>query len=294
MGIAILSGILTSLKELDESTSPKENLPSQLPRHFIACVKSEPSVKRVEKALSQCYSKTKVEVSRDDNLSAVQKADIIILGCKPYMVKDILQQEGMREALAGKLLLSICAGLTKDDIATILDINTWENPCTIVRTMPSTASLVRQSMTVIGISDPPLPHQTKDLITWIFKQIGDVVYLPPHLMDVSTALCGSGPAFFALVLEAATDGAVAMGVPRADAQRMAAQTMRGTADLVLNGEHPAVLKDKVSTPGGCTIGGLMVLEEGAVRGTVARAIREATVVASQLGQGAKNVNGTRH
>lgn len=294
MGIAILSGILTSLKELDESTSPKENLPSQLPRHFIACVKSEPSVKGVEKALSQCYSKTKVEVSRDDNLSAVQKADIIILGCKPYMVKDILQQEGMREALAGKLLLSICAGLTKDDIATILDINTWENPCTIVRTMPSTASLVRQSMTVIGISDPPLPHQTKDLITWIFKQIGDVVYLPPHLMDVSTALCGSGPAFFALVLEAATDGAVAMGVPRADAQRMAAQTMRGTADLVLNGEHPAVLKDKVSTPGGCTIGGLMVLEEGAVRGTVARAIREATVVASQLGQGAKNVNGTRH
>jgi pyrroline-5-carboxylate reductase len=294
MGIAILSGILTSLKELDESTSPKENLPAQLPRHFIACVKSEASVQRVQKALSQCNSNTKVEVTCGDNVSAVEKADIIILGCKPYMVKDILTQGGMRQALTGKLLLSICAGLTKDDIATILSIEAWSNPCTIVRTMPSTASLVRQSMTVIGISDPPLPDQTKDLITWIFKQIGDVVYLPPHLMDVSTALCGSGPAFFALVLEAATDGAVAMGVPRADAQRMAAQTMRGTADLVLNGEHPAVLKDKVSTPGGCTIGGLMVLEEGAVRGSVSRAIREATVVASQLGQGAKNVNGTRH
>jgi pyrroline-5-carboxylate reductase len=113
-------------------------------------------------------------------------------------------------------------------------------------------------------------------------------------MDASTALCGSGPAFFALILEAAADGAVAMGIPRAEAQKMAAQTMRGAAGLVLAGEHPAVLRDKVSTPGGCTIGGLLVLEEGSVRGTVSRAVREATVVASQLGAGVKNVNGTRH
>lgn len=69
--------------------------------------------------------------------------------------------------------------------------------------------------------------------------------------------------------------------------------MRGTTGLVLNGEHPAILRDKVSTPGGCTIGGLLVLEEGRVRGTVARAIREATVVASKLGQGIQGVNGTR-
>ena len=97
----------------------------------------------------------------------------------------------------------------------------------------------------------------------------------------------------ALVLEAMADGAVAMGLPRAEAQTMAAYTMRGTAALVLSGEHPAVLKDKVSSPGGCTIGGLMVLEEGAVRGKIARAVREATVVASQLGKGVTGVNGTR-
>ena len=74
---------------------------------------------------------------------------------------------------------------------------------------------------------------------------------------------------------------------------MAAQVMRGTASLVTNGEHPAILRDKVSTPGGCTIGGLLVLEEGRTRGTVARAVREATVVASQLGKGVVGVNGTR-
>ena len=112
-------------------------------------------------------------------------------------------------------------------------------------------------------------------------------------MDVSTALCGSGPAFYALVLEAMADGAVAMGMPRAEAQLMAAQTMKGTAGMVLNGEHPAMVREKVSTPGGCTIGGLLVLEEGRVRGTVARSVREATVVASQLGMGLKGVNGTR-
>ena len=112
-------------------------------------------------------------------------------------------------------------------------------------------------------------------------------------MDASTALCGSGPAFFALVLEAMADGAVAMGLPRAEAQLMAAQTMKGTAGLVLNGEHPAMVREKVSTPGGCTIGGLLVLEEGSLRGTVARGVREATVVASQLGKGMQGVNGTR-
>ena len=127
----------------------------------------------------------------------------------------------------------------------------------------------------------------------MFTRIGRIVRLPPDEMDASTALCGSGPAAFALVLEAIADGAVAMGLPRAEAQVMAAQTMRGCSGLVRNGEHPAMLKDKLSTPGRCTIGGLMVLEEGAIKGTVARSVREATVVASQLGGGKKGVNGTR-
>nr|POF14372.1 pyrroline-5-carboxylate reductase [Quercus suber] len=159
--------------------------------------------------------------------------------------------------------------------------------------MPNTAAAVRESMTVIANSSPPLPAETSSLITWIFSRIGRTVNLPSNLMDVSTALCGSGPAFAALVLESLVAGAVAMGLPRDEAYTMAAQTMRGTTGLVLGGEHPAILRDKVSTPGGCTIGGLLVLEEGMVRGTVSKAVREATVVASQLGQGKAGVNGTR-
>ena len=221
----------------------------------------------------------------------------MLLACKPYNLSAVLQEKGIREALAGKLLISILAGVSvsqiENTIYTGASAFTERDPCRIVRVMPNTASLIRESMTVIATSDPPLPQNLEALVSWMFTRIGRVVHLPQASMDASTALCGSGPAFFALVLEAMADGAVAMGLPRAEAQLMAAQTMRGTAGLVLNGEHPAMVREKVSTPGGCTIGGLLVLEEGSLRGTVARSVREATVVASQLGKGKQGVNGTR-
>ena len=227
----------------------------------------------------------------------------MLLACKPYNLSAVLQEEGIREALAGKLLISILAGVSVSQIENTIYGEgsneflpadpTVDGRCRIVRVMPNTASLIRESMTVIASSNPPLPQSLDSLVSWMFTRIGRVVHLPPASMDASTALCGSGPAFFALVLEAIADGAVAMGLPRAEAQLMAAQTMRGTAGLVLNGEHPAMVREKVSTPGGCTIGGLLVLEEGSLRGTVARSVREATVVASQLGKGMQGVNGTR-
>ena len=236
-------------------------------------------------------------ILQNENVKGVREADVVLLACKPYNLSAVLQEEGIREALAGKLLISILAGVSVSQIektiysgASLFDAGVH---CRIVRVMPNTASLIRESMTVIATSDPPLPQSIEALVSWIFTRIGRVVHLPQASMDASTALCGSGPAFFALVLEAMADGAVAMGLPRAEAQLMAAQTMRGTAGLVLNGEHPAMVREKVSTPGGCTIGGLLVLEEGSLRGTVARSVREATVVASQLGKGKQGVNGTR-
>ena len=317
MGIAILSGILTSLREIhgprplqaplaSGTTTPHDEVPARLPSRFIACVRRSESAKKVKTALWDYSSELKVR--QHDNVRSVEQSEVVILGCKPWAVRDILAEPGLKAALDGKLLISICAGVTVSQIQDILSSveitpSTEDTPqesssasswnCTVIRAMPNTASLIRESMTVIATPEPALAHETQNLVTWIFKRIGDVVYLPAATMDASTALCGSGPAFFALMLEAATDGAVAMGLPRQEAQRMAAQTMRGAAGLVLNGDHPAVLKDKVTTPGGCTIGGLLVLEEGGVRGNISRAVREATVVASQLGQGVQGVNGTR-
>ena len=339
LGIAILSGILSSLHDASSSipspaypdsgtvTPTTEGPPPRTPSRFIACVRRPESAKRINNSVAE-FPSAPVTVLQNENVKGVSAADVIILGCKPYMVSDILSEPGMREALKGKLLISICAGVpvgqieetlygqTEEDRLLSANSNTTSTSivpspytnanvkelqqqsqtidrCKVVRVMPNTAAVVRESMTVIASRTPPLPPQLATLTTWIFTRIGRVVHLPPAMMDVSTALCGSGPAFLALMLESLADGAVAMGLPRAEAQLMAAQTMRGTAGIVLGGEHPALVREKVSTPGGCTIGGLLVLEEGTVRGTVARCIREATVVAGQLGKGAVGVNGPR-
>lgn len=300
LGIAILGGILDSLSASATTSNPdlsKSAIPDRVPSRFVACIRRAASAQRIYRELAAHASR--VKVLEEDNLAGVREADVVILGCKPQMFRDVLAADGIREALNGKILISILAGVTAQQIeeflyGTLSDRDPVdEGRCRIVRAMPNTAASVRESMTVIANPTPPLPKSQALLVNWIFSQIGRVVQLPAGNLDASTALCGSGPAFMALILEAIADGAVAMGLPRAEAQVMAAQTMRGTTGMVLNGEHPAMLRDKVSTPGGCTIGGLLVLEEGRVRGTVARAVREATVVASELGKGVQGVNGTR-
>ncbi|KAL8831498.1 MAG: hypothetical protein Q9191_000839 [Dirinaria sp. TL-2023a] len=295
LGAAILSGIISSLNSsapstpLDNSESPPRTL-----SRFIACVTRSPSVKRLESTIGPMT--TALTVLQNQNLEAVQRASTVLLACKPKDLSSVLLEPGVREALSGKLLISILAGVSVSQIEETLygssDLPKGEQRCRIVRVMPNTASVNGESMTVIASSNPSLPPEQSELVTWMFARIGRVVHLPASVMDASTALCGSGPAFFALMLEAMADGAVAMGIPRAEAQEMAAQTMRGCAGMVLRGQHPALVREKVSTPGGCTIGGLLVLEEGSLRGTIARGVREATVVASQLGKGVQGVNGT--
>ncbi|KAJ2895803.1 Pyrroline-5-carboxylate reductase [Zalerion maritima] len=308
MGIAILSGILAALEEINGpkqfqaptsgASTPQKEAPLRLPSKFIACVECNDAAKRVKSELWNYSSSVKVTIN--ENVAAVRNSDFILLSCKPFIVEEILTEKGMAEALDGKVIVSICAGVSTEQIEGYL-AKGRESPapedddlkCRVVRAMPNTSALIRESMTVISLPTPSLKPEQEALLTWVFKKIGEVSFLPPKQMDVVTALCGSAPAFCLLVLEAMADGAVAMGLPRVEAQKMAAQVMRGASSMVLNGEHPAVLRDNVCTPGGCTIGGLMVLEEGRVRGSMARAVREATCVASQLGQGVQGVNGTR-
>ena len=295
MGIAILSGILASISEAKDNTAltQSEDAPQLTPTKFIACVRK--SGQRIKDAVAG-YQSIPVQVLQNDNVAGTKEADVIILGCKPWMVNDLLDVPGMREALKGKLLISILAGVPVEQIENALYPDgsiPAEDRCRIIRAMPNTAAIVRESMTIIETPSPPLPSEWEKLANWIFTRIGRVTHLPPSNMDACTSLAGSGPGFMALVLEGITDGGVAMGLPRAEAQVMAAQVMRGTSAMVQNGEHPALLRENVCTPGGCTVGGLLVLEENAVRGSLARSVREATVVASQLGQGVMNVNGTR-
>ena len=231
-----------------------------------------------------------VEILQNDNLRGAREGDVIILGCQPRQIRDVLGVAGMKDAVRGKLLISILAGVTIPQIEEILYGSAskteldMEDRCRTVRAMPNTACAKLESMTLIMTQTPPIPSVMSQLVTWIFSQVGQVAQISPAIMDAGTALCGSGPAFFAIMLEAIVDGAVAVGIRRQEALRMAAYTMRGTAGLVLGGEHPAVIRDNVTTPGGSTIKGCLVMEENKVRGTVANALIQATLAAKQQGQ----------
>ena len=174
-------------------------------------------------------------------------------------------------------MVSTCAGVK------LAQFEQWLPDCQLVRAMPNTPCLIRDGMTVLspgrGASDEQLALAKK-----IFAAVGRVLVLDEKHMDVVTGLSGSGPAFAFVILEALADGGVMMGLPRQAAIELAAQTLQGAGRLVLEtGTHPAALKDEVTTPAGCTIAGLLTMEDGNIRSTLARAIQEATKVAAELG-----------
>lgn len=213
-----------------------------------------------------------------DNVEACSRADAALLAVKPQVVARVLTDPALGLALQGKLLISICAGVR------IAQLEAWLPSTRIVRAMPNTPCTIGQGMTVVspgsGATEADLA-----LAQAIFGAVGRCRVLDEEYLDAVTALGGSGPAFACVVLEAMADGGVMMGLPRDVAVEIAAQTMQGAARLVLeSGEHPAALKDAVTTPAGCTIAGLLTMEDGRIRSTLARTIQEATRVAAGLGQ----------
>ena len=273
-------------------SSSKEAEPARTPTRFIACVNQKKSVEPLRTYLEPHGDRC--TVLHGDNLKGAQDADVVLLACKPYMAQTILQARGTREALRGKLLISILAGKAVGDLEALLQ-ETPEGKCEtrVVVAVPNVAASIGESMTVVAASDPPLADADAALVAWIFDQVGRACTVPPHLVAAATALAGSGIAFMAQNVEGYVDGGVGMGMPWELARTLTAQTMKGAAALVQAGEHPALLREKVTTPGGCTSGGLTVLEEGRVRWQLARAVREATDIVPLLGKGYQGVNGTR-
>jgi len=299
MGVAVLSGVVASLdtaSRISESleqrkkweshtpgtVTPVNGADETTPTRFIACVNRNESARKLSRTFGDLGGLgATIEVVADQNLNSVRQADVIILCCKPQLAHKILAEQGMKEALEGKLLISILAGVT------IGQLEGWVNPSTkVIRAMPNTPCRIREGMTIV--STLPLSDESETdraIIIKIFSSIGRCRFLEEKHFDACTALSGSGPAFACLFLEAMADGGVMMGLPRAEALELASQTLQGAARMVLQGGvHPAQLKDAVTTPGGCTIAGLLAMEDGRVRSTIARAIQTATEHASQLGQ----------
>ena len=213
----------------------------------------------------------------EDNARAADGADLVLLAVKPQVLPAVLRDAG--SALSGKLVVSIAAGVTSAWIRERVSAARG-----IVRAMPNTPALVREGVTALAYQ-PDLAADDVATVRAFFEAVGSVVPVEERLMDAVTGLSGSGPAYVFVAIEALADGGVKMGLPRATAQLLAAQTVLGAARMVLErGEHPATLKDQVASPGGTTIAGLHQLEVGGMRGCLMAAVEAATKRSQELGR----------
>ncbi len=214
-----------------------------------------------------------------DNAVAVRDADLILLCVKPKNVKALLAE--IAPALTSKqCVISIAAGVRLEDMAGALPEG---QP--IVRAMPNTPCLVREGMTVLSASGDVTDAQLAD-VSRVFESLGRVLILDEEHMDAVTGLSASGPAFVYVILESLAEGGVLTGLSRKVATELAAQTVMGAARMVLEtGQHPAALKDAVTTPAGCTINALLTLEDGKLRSTLVRGVKAAADSAARLRPG---------
>ncbi len=229
------------------------------------------------------------EVAADLGIACVREyadrlpeTDVLLVCVKPKQAADVasaLLQSGVRH---DTLLVSILAGVTTSRLEQLLDLpNPW------VRAMPNTPCVVGAGMTVVsGGSHATAAHL--ELAQRIFASVGRCRIVDESYCNAVTALSGSGPAYMYLMMEAMADAGVRVGLPRDLALQLVAQTMLGSARMVLETDrHPASLRDDVTTPAGCTIGGVLMLEDGKIRSVLARAVEEATRIVEQLGRTAK-------
>ena len=177
------------------------------------------------------------------------------------------------------IVVSLLAGTEVSAIESEID-----NACSVVRAMPNICATVHQAATAISFSSD-IDADRLAIVRDIFSTIGKVVEIKETLLDAVTGLSGSGPAYFFMIIEALIDGGVKMGIPRNVAKDLVIQTMRGSCDVVeSSNEHPAVLKDKVTTPGGTTIHAIHELESHGLRSILISAVATATAQSVNLGK----------
>ena len=232
------------------------------------------TVKHAEKA-STLAKELGVSVTTD-NRKAVHGADIVLLGVKPQVVGDVLK-EIASELSEKSLVISVAASVPTNYIEQHAGAKV-----PVIRAMPNTPSTVGCGMTGICRGS----HATADhleITRAMFDTVGRTVIVDEKNMDAVTGLSASGPAFAYIILESLAEAGVKVGLPRDVATLLAAQTMKGAASVVLEtGDHPALLKDAVTTPAGCTIDGILELEEGKLRVTLIKAVVKATHRAGEL------------
>jgi pyrroline-5-carboxylate reductase len=232
------------------------------------------TVRHEEKAAA---IREKLGVNADtNNAKAVRGADIVLLGVKPQVVGEVLT-EIKSEVGDDTVVISVAASVPTAYIEQRLN-----DRVPVVRAMPNTCSAVGVGMTGI-CKGAHAAAEHLEIAKALFNAVGRTVVVDEKNMDAVTGLSASGPAFAYIILESLAEAGVKVGLPRDVATLLAAQTMKGSASVVLEtGDHPALLKDSVTTPAGCTIDGIMELEEGKLRVTLIKAVVKATQRAGEL------------
>jgi pyrroline-5-carboxylate reductase len=214
-----------------------------------------------------------------DNVALARASDVVVLCVKPHQARAVVEE--IAPELDGKLVITICASVT------IGDVRAWSGGrAAVIRAMPNTPCVIRAGMTVLS-GDEATEGAQLETAANLFAPLGRTAILDESLMDGVTGLSGCGPAYVFLIIEALSEAGVKLGIDRATSTLLAAQTLLGAATLVLErGVHPAALKDEVTTPAGCTIDGLMVLEDGRLRSTLIAGVVAAARRSRTLREGA--------
>jgi pyrroline-5-carboxylate reductase len=230
-----------------------------------------------DEAARQRFGKVVGAPTTIDNSAVTANSNVVFLAVKPQQLPNVAA--ALRGKIpADRLIVSIAAGMR------LKSLSEWLGPeLRIVRVMPNTPCLVGEGASAYSLGEKATVADGA-LVGRLLEALGSAWQVDEKLLDAVTGLSGSGPAFVYVIIEALSDAGVQMGLPRKMATEMAAKTVRGAAAMVLaTGEHPAVLKDRVTSPGGTTIAGLQALEAGALRAALMAAVEAATERSVELG-----------
>lgn len=228
-----------------------------------------------EESLKRIKERLNIEATLD-NQKAVKDRDLVLLAVKPQNMDSVLK-EIAPVVTKNHLIISVAASVTTGFVEERLP-----QGVPVVRAMPNTPSVMNVGMAGM-CTGTSATDEHKKMAEAIFKCVGETVFVDESLMDGVTALSASGPAYLYVVIESLAEAGVKLGIPRDVSTLLAAQTMLGSAKMILDSKaHPALLKDMVTTPAGCTIDGLMELEEGKLRVTLIKAVVKAAERAREL------------
>ncbi|AET41045.1 pyrroline-5-carboxylate reductase Ecym_7197 [Eremothecium cymbalariae DBVPG len=270
MGQAILSSIYNAPRADDD-------LRKYYPSKIITCNHSAStavSITKMIKGFGASPNEIEVVATYKNNLKAVSEAKVVVLGTKPYLVEQMLEE--IQPVLENKILVSLAAGWS------ISKLEAYTKK--VSRVMTNTPAKYGYGTAVISHS-AAITSADRKLMNQIFGHLGLCIMLPEKNMDAATALVGSGPAFVLLMLESLMESGLKMGIPLKESRECAIKVIEGTAKMVgETGQHPSVLKHQICTPGGTTIAGLCKMEEKGVKAGIINGVEEAAHVAERLGR----------